>query len=790
MNELINLSSSRAYNARLSKKINKNGYQILLLTGSAFVVGALVLGYLLSIRLGLVLLSLALICYIPALWWRRYLSILPPDGSDLTGRLSVDVLALLKTSEPQLSKNMWNSLSVNWQAKFILNHLLLGADLIASQLESADSNEAARALDIARQIADNNRSKTIELGFVITGLMLASPRVNQLLTGFKFQPHDVESVANWLGRTLKEEEIRNDQNFGGIGRDWAFGFTPLLNKLGKNISLSIAKYGSHFGWLTESDGVKSMESAFDNNATAIALIGNVGIGKTNSVYALAQRLIEGKTSSKLAFHQIVSINATDITSNARQSGELEHIMLSLSNEASHAGHIVLFLDDAQLFFNNSPGAFDASQILLSIIQARSVPLILAFTPNEYERLRASNQSLASLLTPVVLQELPEAGVMRVLEDAALNVESKNKVLVAYEALHEAYKLSGRYNQDEAYPGKAIKLLEQSVSHSVNSVVSALSVQGAIEQTRGVKVSSAAPAEANELLNLEAQIHERMVNQSHAVSLVANSLRRARAGVTNPKRPIGSFLFLGPTGVGKTELAKSLAATYFKSENNMIRLDMSEYQNPDDVKRLLSDGSEETQSLILAVRQQPFCVILLDEIEKAHPNILNLLLQLLDEGQLTDNTGRAASFKDSIIIATSNAGAQSIRQKVEKDETIESFKAVLVEELIKDGSFRPELINRFDEVVLFRPLNPGELAQVVGIMMIEINKTLANQNISLSLTPAAVNKIVEVGYDPTFGARPMRRTLQKAVEDNIAQKILKNEVNPGDHVTLDVADLNI
>jgi ATP-dependent Clp protease ATP-binding subunit ClpC len=380
--------------------------------------------------------------------------------------------------------------------------------------------------------------------------------------------------------------------------------------------------------------------------------------------------------------------------------------------------------------------------------------------------------------------------MHVLEDTAIRLEARHKVLIPYEALREAYRLSGRYEQDEAYPGKAIKLLEQAVPHANNSVVYASSVQQAIEQTRGVKVSTAAPAEADQLLHLEDEIHRRMINQTHAVSAVASALRRARAGVTNPKRPIGSFLFLGPTGVGKTELAKAIAATYFGAETNLIRLDMSEYQRPEDVSRILATGEQQIASLLMSIRQQPFSVVLLDEIEKAHPNILNLLLQLLDEGQLTDTSGRPASFKDCVIIATSNAGAQAIRERVAKGEALESFAEQLTDELINSGQFKPELLNRFDEMILFRPLNADELAEVVRLMLMGVNQTLTNQNISVQLTDAAITKIVEQGNDPRLGARPMRRMLQKAVENTVAQKILRGEAQPGSQITLDAGDLAI
>ena len=611
--------------------------------------------------------------------------------------------------------------------------------------------------------------------------------MRQLLVQLKAQPTDIAAMAHWLGRNLTETRTAK-QNFGGIGRDWAFGFTPLLDRLGDNISLSIAKHGAHFGWLTKSAGVQAIEAAFNNRASAVARIGPDGIGKSSSVYALAQRLIEGDTVSSLAYHQVIAINATDITSRARGPGDLEHIMISLANEAGHAGHIILFLDDAQLFFDTSPGAFDATQILLSIIQARSVPIILALSPGDFQRLKTRSQSLASLLTPVVLQELPEADILRILEDTAVGLENRHHVLIAYEALHEAYRLSGRYEQDEAYPGKAIKLLEHAISHSQQSIVSVTSVQQAIEQTHGVKVGTAAAVEADALLHLEDKIHERMINQSHAVKVIASALRRARAGVANPRRPLGSFLFLGPTGVGKTELAKAIAATYYGSEASMVRLDMTEYQQPEDVSRLLSNGQHEAGSLIMAVRQQPFSVVLLDEIEKAHPNVLNLLLQLFDEGQLTDTAGRVVSFKDCIIIVTSNAGANSIRERVASGQSLESFQAEFTDELIRSNQFKPELLNRFDEIVLFRPLEPAELAQVVTLMLGEINQTLANQNISVALTPAAIHAVVSAGYDPRLGARPMRRALQRAVEDTIAQRILRGEAHPGDHITLDAPDL--
>lgn len=788
MSVAIDLRAPRAQEARLSQRIGLRGYKALMIIGTVALLGAAAALLTHHQRLAIVLVSPMLACYLPAIWWKRQLSVLPAQGNDLTGRLSASVLARLKPGMEFTPQTLWAAIQDDWQAQFFLAHLLLSRDVLAQHL-SNDPAELEYALQLAGDLAQKNDWPLVETGFIVAGLLLASKQLRQLLTERKAQESDIESIANWIGRNLDRPGL-SKRDFGGIGRDWAFGFTPLLNRFGHNVTLGITAGGAHFDWLTESDGVLAIDTAFNNRAGAVVLVGPDGIGKTTSVYALAQRLIEGKTGRALAYHQIVSLNATDITSNAREPGDLEHIMLSLGNEAAHAGHIILFFDNAQLFLGGAPGSFDATQILLTMVQSRATPLILAMNPGDYQRLRAQNQSLASLLTPVILQEPPEADVMRVLEDTAVGLENQHKLLVAYEALHEAYRLSGRYEQEEAYPGKAIKLLEQAVSHSHQSVVDAASVQEAVEQTRGVKVGTAKAAEADTLLNLEDKIHERMINQVHAVKVVANALRRARAGVANPRRPIGSFLFLGPTGVGKTELAKAIAATYFNDEKNMVRLDMSEYQQPESVDRLLSDGRQEHQSLIMAVRQQPFSVVLLDEIEKAHPNVLNLLLQLFDEGQLTDTAGKVVSFKDCILILTSNAGAQTIRERVEKGEELESFQSEFIDQLINSGQFKPELLNRFDEMVLFRPLKPEELSQVVALMMREINQTLDNQNITVELTPAAIQKVVEAGYDPRLGARPMRRALQRAVEDTVAKRILSHEIAAGDHVMLDVGDLTL
>ena len=785
--ENIDILHVRARKARLGKRIGKGGFYALtsltvlcLLGGMAMVASGSAYGYSL-IGFGL------LLSMLPA-WWRYELSGVPAQQGSLMGRLSNDCLVLLRSPDPYSPRTLWAALRSDWQVLFLTHHLLIpGQDL--DEYLSPDTTVTPSLLREAVRIADSYHSQTIEVGHIATAILRTSPAVTQLLTQLRLGQADVDAVSAWLERNLEAERQR-PTNYGGIGRDWANGFTPQLNRYGHNLSLAIEHHGAHFGALTDSPGVTGMKNAFSHGDAALALIGPDGIGKTSHAYALAQNVLAEAQDRTLEHKQIVALDASAIISNARQPGELEYILTNLLNEAVHAGNIILFLDDAQLFFQTGPGSLNATQILLPAVQSRAVQLIFAMSSHDYEQLRANDMALAGLLTPIVLREEPEAETMEVLADNATRFEIRHRLLISYDALKVAYRLSGRYETDMAYPGKAIRLLEQSLSHAEQNIVTAHSVEAAIEQTRGVKAGSAAPVEADQLLHLEDHIHERMINQTRAVEVVASALRRARAGVSSPNRPIGSFLFLGPTGVGKTELAKAIAATYFGDEASMIRLDMSEYQQATDVTRLLSDGQGESSSLILQVRQKPFSVVLLDEIEKAHPNILNLLLQLLDEGKLTDAQGRSVSFKDCVVIATSNAGADSIREHIEKGEEIEAFETELTNQLINSGQFRPELLNRFDEIVLFRPLKPEELAQVVRLMLGGINKTLSTQNISVQLTDAAIAAIVAAGNDPRLGARPMRRALQRAVENTVAGKILRGEAHPGDQLTLDVSDLSL
>jgi len=748
----------------------------------------LALGLLLLIPLhrhsGLSVIGAGLLCAVPYLWLSRDAARLTAANIGTTTALDQLLpIAIAPHYRPDLAAlELWNLLATTPAAPFLLSRFGLHGDAIAAGLSSWQMNhddlfnEAGR---LGTELGIDHFTPAL----LICALFNQAQQLTPLLTAAKLTLSDLAEGALWLYR-LDMRSRRQKPLYGGIARDWASGYTPQLNRLGTNLS-QMVEYAPAYGIDERTVQLDALASGLESGTGSVVLVGEPGIGKTALLIGLADKLLQGEHGS-LAHHQIISLNASMILSNVQGDGDLERTVLGLFDEAVAAGNIVLALDEAQLFFGSGTGAVNLSQVLLPLLQAHHLKLVLALTPGDWQKLRATNTGMASLLTPLVLSEPSQTEVVRLEADHAILMEHDQ--ITTWNALLEAYRLSARYFEDEAYPGRALKLLEAAYHYPDGPLVSDRSVQQAVENQFGVKVGQASSTETDALLHLEDDIHKRMINQTRAVSVVASALRRARAGVASPKRPIGSFLFLGPTGVGKTELARSLAATYFKAENNIIRLDMSEYQQTADVDRILESAAENPAGLLPRLRQSPFSVVLFDEIEKAHPNILNLFLQLLDEGNLTDTAGHPTSFKDAIVIATSNAGAEEIRQRIEAGQKLEAFEQEFINNLIDSGAFRPELLNRFDEIVLFRPLNEAELGQVVKLMVGEVNTTLENQKITVELTDDAAAELVAAGYDPRLGARPMRRMVQRRVQDAVAGMILRGEAQPGSTITLDASHL--
>ena len=347
--------------------------------------------------------------------------------------------------------------------------------------------------------------------------------------------------------------------------------------------------------------------------------------------------------------------------------------------------------------------------------------------------------------------------------------------------------------DLPFPEKAVRLLDEAMSwlsvSKKGKILKSEHITKIVSEKIQIPLEELEQKEKEILLNLEALIHQRIINQEEAVKEVSEAMRRAKAGIETRSGTIGGFLFLGPTGVGKTETAKALAAVYFGSEKRMIRLDMSEFQEIKDIKRLI--GAEGSEGLLTtSVRENPFSLILLDEIEKAHPNILNLFLQVLDEGWITDGFGRKIDFKNAIIIATSNAGAEIIRQDIKENKKLSIVKDELLDYLFKKNIFRPEFINRFDGVVVFKPLTKENLILICHLMLKKLAENFQDKGIGFEITKELKEKVVDLSYSPQFGAREMKRTIQDKIENVLASALLSNEIKRGDRIEIDPADFKL
>lgn len=785
----FNYHALRARKARLGRllggRVVRAGLVLLALLAIAVLVYGLLQGqaiaWLTLVVLGPLLVTLG--------WYEYELKNIPPSrrAQSIDDLLESPLLALLPEAPSPKSiaeVTMRTSGGHFYAARFGIGPNMLG------ELLSSEPADAESIWQTAVQLHAQSGASVMTSATVVAALIDTCPNIDTILAHLQLDKTDIMSGIDWQQHIAELVEKHGRKSRAGFGRDWSFGYTPLLSRFGVNISEQIERRGL---LVREIEGHQSvldqMIEALTSGHQNAALVGPLGVGKTTLVEALAERLLQPNAPSALRFHQVVRLDASTLIGNASGRGQLEQLIPELLYEAHSAKNIILCLDDAELFFEEGVGSVDLSNILQPVLDGGGLRMIITIDEQRLLQIGQRNPGLLRSLNRISVTSPDKRDVLHVLQDQLILFEFQSKVTYMYQALLESYRLGERYVHEVAMPGKALKLLEAAARYHENGLVTARSVQAAVEQTEGVKVSLASSEDERQtLLNLEQKIHERMINQTRAVQVVSDALRRARAGVRNLERPIGTFLFLGPTGVGKTELAKSIGAIYFGGEDRLIRLDLNEFNQPTDVARLIAAPGEDPNSLTAQVRKNPFSVVLLDEIEKAAPEVLNTLLQLLDEGILRDSTNQEISFRDAIIIATSNAGADRIRAHIEAGEQLEQFESQFLDELIDSNIFRPEFLNRFDETVLFRPLNQTELLQVVDLIIAGINRNLALQKIAVHVADDAKILMVQRGYDPRLGARPMRRIVQRSVENLVSRAMLSGQLPPGATMEITAQDV--
>ncbi len=605
----------------------------------------------------------------------------------------------------------------------------------------------------------------------------------------------------WVMNTHFQEKRRerwwskdNLAKVQGIGRDWAYGTAYILQRFSRDIKTSAI-----FSTLTQSntafkeEKIAEIEVALARaKASNVLVIGEAGVGTIDLLMEINRRMKTGKSLSPVENQQMILLDTNRLFATHRDKQSLELTLIALFNEAIKAGNIIMVIENLSTFVREAEamGVF-IPELLDPYLATPALHVVATDTPGAYHTFLEPLGGFARRFAEVLIDEPDLSSTIHVLQGIALQNENRYQTLFTYVSLKTITDAADRYIVEGVMPDKAIELLIDIATRANQNgvgVITADYVHKVVSEKTGIPTGPINENERELLLNLESRLHERVVGQQKALDAIAGTMRRARAGIQATDKPIGSFLFLGPTGVGKTETAKALAYIFFGDEKKMHRIDMSEFSGADALVRLIGDGVE-SGALSDMLREHPYSVLLLDEFEKGARAVHDIFLQILDEGVFTDARGEKVNARNTIIIATSNAGSQLILRTIEQRRELSTLNQEIIDYIVKEGIYRPELLNRFDNTIIFEPLKLEEQGQIAGLMLKGLYERIRERGFELTITRDLMDILVEKGYDPQFGARPMQRVLQNIVEEKVAQKMISGEVQIGDTITLTKADFS-
>jgi ATP-dependent Clp protease ATP-binding subunit ClpC len=693
---------------------------------------------------------------------------------------------------------------------FIFSRLMLDWNGIKSGLKEKIYNERQEEMPQeqfeqifieAAGLAARRGKEEIREGDIIASLSKVSPDLREIINSSDIEEDDFENVNQWQEAVYKK--IKKDKEFwdyenllkkGSVGKDWSAGYTPTLDCFSTDWTDIVRRRGFE-EIIGHKDKIGQIETILSKKGAGnVLVVGQPGVGRKNAIHGLIRKALLKQSTPEVNGNRFLEMDIISLATNISSFEEMEKILDKCFSEIARAGNVILIINDFHEFLGKEQkaGIIDISGIIGPYL---ALPTFKTICLTSYEGLHKYIENKPAILANFEKVEIPEMTkeeTLAVMESQVFGLEREYGKFIPYNTLKEVANISEKYISNYPFPQKAVLLLEDTAVYSrktATDVVLPDCADKVLSDKVQVPIGKIKSKEKITLLNLEDILHKRIVAQEEAIKEISSALRRARAGVQTRKGPMGSFLFLGPTGVGKTETAKALAETYFGSENKMVRIDMSEYQRIDDIPRLLgSDGQEGI--LTTQVRDNPFSLVLLDEIEKAHPNILNVFLQVLDEGYVNDNLGRKVNFSNTIIIATSNAGYEVVIKAILENKEMFEIKKELIDFIMQNNIFRPEFINRFDGVVVFKALGKDDLMQIAQLQLSKINDSLRQKKIKLNITEELKMKIVDLSYDPMFGAREMKRVIQDKVENTIAKALLSDSIPQGSAIQVDPKNFTI
>jgi len=655
-----------------------------------------------------------------------------------------------------------------------------------------------KVLLLSYQAASDLKKEEIGLEEILLALNSEENLVKELFYDLEIDLDKVKNIILWM--KLNERMQQQKKYFGlwsffkpkkTVNRAMTSVITPVLDAFSQDLTL-IGKKGYLKSIISREKEIEKFFRLIEAGKNAILLLGWPGVGKINIVEEIGRRMITEDVPYSMQDKRLISLNLGSLVS-ASGMGELEKRVEILLREIELSGNIILFIDKIHNLVGVSSmrGQLDVSEILANALKNKNFILIATSDPINYHRY-LENQTLGNIFTILKIAEPKGNQAIQILEGKINRLEHRNQIYFSYSSIQKAVELSDRFIHEKYLPAKALSILEEAAIRAryrgKNSIVQGEDITAIISERLNIPLTKITEKESEKLLNLEEKIHQRLVNQEKAVKAVALALRRARVELRDIRRPIVNLLFLGPTGVGKTELAKTVAEIYFGDEKQMIRLDMSEYQEAASINRLIGpplgyEGAQTGGHLTEAVRKNPHSILLLDEIEKSHPDILNLFLQVMDDGRLTDSTGRVIDFTNIILISTSNAATPFVQEEIRKGTDFEIIKEKLIREKLKPY-FRPEFLNRFDDIIVFQTLSKNDIEKITHLLLNRVKKRLLKKGITLEATDEAVKELAKAGFDPTFGARPLRRVIQNRVENSLANYLLRGKITRRDVAILE------